>query len=109
MTNAPKLFSQSDLGDLLRASERMSQEHVDALSADQILSLSEDQVVEHVVAKMRFEPIELQEEERELEQRETKTEVSSDPRRFIFPGSGLVFVPAHEVQVSIPFTGNADF
>lgn len=108
MKDAPPLFSNSDLGNLLHATERLSQERVDAVSADQLLSLPEDRVIEHVSAQLRFEPIELHEERQEMEQVEAKVDVSWDQRRVVFPNSGPVLIPAHEVRVSIPFTGNPD-
>eukprot|EP01035_Chromulina_nebulosa_P038490 gene38490-51998_t len=107
MTLGDALFQGGDLSESLRAQETRVRKQVDALSGDQILSLPEEQIVEHVASKVRVEPLVLFEDQKVLEQKEIKIDVSGFPGRTLFRGSGPVLVPGHEIRVSIPFTGDA--
>ena len=108
MSDRSALFCDNDLSDALRARELSLRDQVDGLAAGQVLSLPEEQLVEHLVGSMHVEPLQIFEDEKTLDTRETKVDVSGDPRRFFNPGQGPFHVAAHEVRVLIPFTGEAD-
>lgn len=101
------LFSTRDLNDVLRNHETRIASEVDKLTRDQVIALSEEQLVEHVTAKLLIEPITLLEDRQELEMVEMNIDVSWDRRRAVFDRSRPAYVPGHKAKVTIPFTGES--
>ncbi len=100
------LFYEEDLDAQLRARQEGVAGAVDAIPKDQFLISSDQELIEHVVAKMAVEPIVLHEEARTMTQQETQIDVSGDPVRVFSPGrSGPFYVPGTQVDITIPFTG----
>lgn len=107
MNDRSALFCGSRLHDSFRAREMSLRDQVDGFSPVQILSLPEEQLVEHFVATSQVEPLQIFEDEKELDTRETKVDVSGDQSRFFHAGQGAFYVPGYELRVTIPFTGES--
>lgn len=104
------LFAEGDLGASLRAANEQIFGKIDQVPKDQFLASSEEELVNHFVSTLAIEPLELLEDRMELEQSETKVDVSGSPDRdWGFPGrSGPLLVPGTEARISIPFNGDAE-
>jgi hypothetical protein len=101
------LFSQFILSSVLRGCEEAIPSEVERLSADQIRTLPEEQIVEHLSTKLRVEPLVLLEDRKRMEYSETKIDMSGDLGRDFRPGRRLE-IPGTEVRITIPFYGNPD-
>ncbi|HEY8995098.1 MAG TPA: hypothetical protein VIM71_10585 [Lacunisphaera sp.] len=102
------LFSHKDLNDVLSNQRGRVSGEVEKLSRDQVSSLTEDRLVDHVVAKLRIEPIVLREDKMLSDIEETQVDVSFDRRRAFFNDGRQIFVPGHKAKIVIPFDGEAD-
>lgn len=102
--NSKLLFNAGFLSEALSYQLNQVSSKVDAILENQLLSISEDDLIEHIYSEMSIEPIELHEQAKEMEQHETKVDVSGDPMRGVF-GRGPFYVAGVEVVVSIPYTG----
>ncbi len=100
------LFSDGDLDSVLRALEPKLQEKVDEIPKEQFLATPEKSLLEHIVEQMRVEPIVLYEESIEMEQHETKVDVSNDPLRGPFLRESPFYVPGVKIVVLIPYSGD---
>lgn len=100
------LFSDGDLDSGLRALEDKIKDSVDAISKEQFLSTPEKTLLDHLVEKMRVDPIVLYEESIEMDQHETKVDVSHDPLRGPFLREGPFYVPGIKIIVSVPYSGD---
>jgi hypothetical protein len=70
------LFNEGDLDGTLRDQLATAREKVDRIPQDQFLNSPEDEVVQHVVSELEVEPLVLFEDRAEMDQRETKIDVS---------------------------------
>lgn len=100
------LFSQRDLSDVLRNQQGRAAAEVEKLTRDQVMSLSEDQLVDHVAAKLSVKPIVLHEDKQHLDLMETQVDVSHDRLRAFFNNGRQIMVPGHVAKVAIPFSGD---
>jgi len=100
------LFYEGDLDDTLRGQLASAREKVDHIPRDQFLNSPEDEVVQHVVSELEVEPLVLFEDRAEMDQRETKIDVSGWRDRNPFGDRGPILVAAVEVVVSIPYSGD---
>lgn len=100
------LFSEGDLDATLRAHQASIGAKVDAISRDQFMNARVDEVVEHIVSENAVEPLVLHEDRAEMEQRETRIDVSRLRHRNLFGDPGPIYVAGVLVSVSIPFTGD---
>ena len=101
------MFYEGDLHGTLDNLNQKISEKVNAISKDQFLSTPEQDLVEHVYAEMRIEPLTLYEDSMEMEQHETKIDVSGYRDRNPFGDRGPIYVQGIRVAVSVPFTGDA--
>jgi hypothetical protein len=98
------LFREGDLDATLRAHAATLAEKVDAIPRDQFMNAPADEAAEHIAAKLAVEALVLHEGQALRESRETKIDIGG--RRDRYGGSDSVAVPALEIVVSIPYTGD---
>ena len=105
--NDDHLFFKDDLDAQLRARQKEAERAVDAIPQEQFLVSNDGEIIDHIVAKHNVKPLVLQEEATEMNQTETKVDVSGDQMRFFSPfHSGPFLIPGTRVDVDIPHTGD---
>lgn len=106
MRDSRTLFLEEDLDAQLRGRQDSVGSTVDAIPKDQFLVSSDDELVEHISAKLSVEPLILHEESMVMNQSETQVDVSGDRNRIFHSGrSGPFFIPGTRVDIDVPFTG----
>jgi hypothetical protein len=100
------LFYEGDLDETLRNQLARAREKVDRIPQDQFLNSPEDEVVQHVVSELEVDPLVLFEDRAEMDQLETKIDVSGWRDKNPFGDRGPILVAAVEVVVSIPYSGD---
>ena len=100
------LFYEGDLHGTLDNHIRQISEKVNAITKDQFFASPEEDLVEHIFGEMRIEPITLYEDSMEMEQTETRIDVSGYRDRNPFGDRGPIYVQGIRVVVSVPFTGD---
>lgn len=100
------LFYEGDLDATLRAHATTLSAKVDAVPQDQFMNAPEDDLVEHVVAQLLVDPLVLNEDRAQMDQRELRIDVSRFPSRNPFNDPGPIMVPGVEVIITVPFTGD---
>lgn len=106
--NMDHLFCKYDLGAAIRGQKDRAQEKVDAISQDQFLSSDDAALVEHVYSELQILPVELYDDQKEMDSAETKVDVSHDSMRAIRSRSGPCYVPGLKITVSIPYSGDPE-
>jgi hypothetical protein len=101
------LFSQNDLSLVLQSQHEMLKRAVEKLGRDEILSVSETDLVQYLVSEFELRVPTLHREAMYAEEKETKIDVSRDPGRDV-RGGGPVYVPGTEVTIVVPFSGDED-
>lgn len=101
------LFYEGDLHGTLDNHTRQISEKVNAIPKDQFLSTPEQDLVEHIYADMHIEPLTLYEDSMEMDQHETKIDVSGYRDRNPFGDGGPIYVQGIRIVVSVPFTGES--
>lgn len=101
------LFCEGDLDATLRAHQSSIGAKVDAIPRDQFMNAQVEEVVDHVLSETTVESLILYEDRAEMEQRETKIDVSGWRDRNPFGDRGPIHVAGVSVSVSIPFTGDS--
>ncbi len=100
------LFYEGDLDGTLRNHLDQITLKVDQIQKDQLLATPEDDLVQHICDGMEIEPITLHEASAEMEQHETKIDVSGNRERNPFRDRGPIYVAGIRVVVSIPYMGD---
>jgi hypothetical protein len=95
------LFDKGLLNDTLNTQNTRVNIEVNKIPKEQFLSNNEETLLEHVFAELSIEPIILYEESKVMETKETKMQVNSHI-------SGTVSIPAVEIVVIIPFSGDPE-
>ena len=103
------LFSRDDLASQLRSRQEASCRAVEDISKEQFLLSRDAQIVEHVVANSSVVPLSMAINEVNMSPpAETKMDVSRHSGRYFSPGqSGPFYVPAIQVDIYIPVSGDA--
>ena len=101
------LFCEGDLDATLRAHQGSITAKVDAIPRDQFMNAQPEEVVDHVISDMTVEPLVIYEDHTEMEQRETKIDVSGWRDRNPFGDRGPIYVSGVSISVLIPFTGDS--
>jgi hypothetical protein len=101
-----QLFTQASLVDWLASQEAQLREEVERLNRDEILAVSEEDLVAHLVSRYLVESIELSLDEMYVEQEEAQIDVSFDPWRDVRAG-GRYTVPGTKVTVGVPYSGDS--
>lgn len=99
------LFCNNDLSDVLRRHLETAQQNVDQVPQEQFLASDEEVILEHVFTEMEIQLLEIYEDRMEMEQTESKMDVSHDWRRNPFNEDRRVMVPSVRVTVTIQFSG----
>ena len=102
------LFCDGDLFGALEAHLTKITQKVNAIPEDQFLATDDETLIQHVVADLEVQPIELHEDDKTMAQEEIQVDVS---HRFEYGwsrGDERIQVPGVQVTVSIPFTGDSD-
>ena len=101
------LFCEGDLDATLRAHQSSISAKIDAIPRDQFMNAQPEEIIDNILSSMTVEPLVIYEDRAEMDQRETKIDVSAWRDRNPFGDRGPIFVPGVAVSVSIPFTGDS--
>ena len=108
MRDRQYLFNNADWFSVERNQLQKMVEEIAAVNGDRLLNTAVDDLARYFESKFNVEVPSLINEEIVVDQRETKIDVRHDPRRWIDDRSRPVYVPGTEVEVEIPFTGDAE-
>jgi hypothetical protein len=104
--DANYLFSEYDLGDVLRAQIATAGKRVDAVPEQRFSAASDEDLTAEIERDLEIRPLELLEAERTMSQHEAQLDVSGSWDRNPFRDPGPIHVPAVRVVVSTPFRGD---
>lgn len=100
------LFCREDLERRLEGILHAARESVSEVSKEQFLISSDGELVNHICSRYEIELIELRCEDAEMNEFETKIDVSDDPSRSAASfRSGPLWIPATRIEIHIPFSG----
>lgn len=108
MRDRQYLFSDADWFSVERNQLQKMSEEIAALNGDRLLNTAVDDLSRYFEAKFKVEVPTLVTEEIIVDQREAEIDVRYDPRRWIDDRSRPIYVSGTEVEVEIPFTGDAE-
>ncbi len=108
MRDRQYLFNDADWFSVERNQLQKMAEEIAAVNGDRLLNTAVDDLARYFESKFNVEIPALITEEIVVDQRETKIDVRYDPRRWIDDRSRPVYVPGTEVEVEIPFNGDAE-
>ncbi len=108
MRDRQYLFSSTNWHDVERNQLQEMREAVSAMDGNRLLNTSVDDLSSHFEQKFQIEIPTLLADEIVVDQRETKIDVSRDTNRWITDRSRPYHITGTEVEVEIPFTGEAD-
>lgn len=108
MRDCQNLFSDTDWVSVERNRLQKMAEEIAAVNGDRLLNTAVDDLARYFESKFKFEVPALVTEGIVADQRETKIDVRNDPSRWIDDPSRPVYVPGTEVEIEIPFTGEAE-
>lgn len=108
MRDRQYLFSDADWFSVEQNQLQKMQEEIAAVNGDRLLNTAVDDLARYFESKFKIEVPALVTDEIVVDQREAKIDVRHDPRRWIDDRSRPVYVPGTEVEVEIPFTGDAE-
>lgn len=103
------LFCSKDWSSVERAQGDAIDQEVDAYHADKLLNTSDDALVDYFVRKYRLDVPELQVDKIIADQNEVQIDVSGDSMRYISDRSRPFFIKGTQIEVEIPFDGEAEF
>jgi hypothetical protein len=101
------LFAEGDLDATLRAHQGSISAKIDAIPRDQFMNAQPEEIIDHILSEMTVEPLVIYEDRAEMDQRETKIDVSGWRDRNPFGDRGPIYVSGVAVSVSVPFTGDS--
>lgn len=81
---------------------------VESMDGDRLLNTSVDDLAGYFEQKFQIEIPTLQTDDIVVDQRETKIDVSRDHNRMIFDRSKPFYITGTEIEVEVPFTGEAE-
>ncbi len=100
------LFNNVDWHSMDQHQRKELAKEIDGIDGDRLLNTSVDDLCDYFEKKYKIEVPTLRPEDIVADQRETKIDVSSDPRRY-FSNSGQPFyVNGTTVEISVPFEGD---
>lgn len=102
------LFSKVSWHDVERHQLQEMRKAIEAMDGNRLLNTSADDLATHFEKQFQIEIPSLLTDEIVVDQRETKIDVSRDQNRMIFDRSRAFHITGTEVEVEIPFTGEAE-
>lgn len=108
MRNREYLFSNVGWHDVERHQLQEMRKAVEAMDGNRLLNTSVEDLAVYFEQKFQIEIPTLLNEEIVVDQRETKIDVSRDRDRVIFDRSRPFHITGTEIEVEIPFTGEAE-
>lgn len=105
---ADLLFYGNDLFEVLQANLEQAKTDVDQIPTSQFTHSSDGDIVDHVYSKREVVPIELHEDQKEMDTQETQVDVRHDLNRDILDTSRPCMIPGIRITVSVPFSGDAN-
>ena len=107
MRDREYLFSKVSWHDVERHQLQEMRKAIEAMDGNRLLNTSADDLATHFEKQFQIEIPSLLTDEIVVDQRETKIDVSRDQNRMIFDRSRAFHITGTEVEVEIPFTGEA--
>lgn len=101
------LFYQNDLDATLRAHVAAVHSKVDSIPQAQFMNARPEEIVEHLSSEIAIDPLEIYEDRAEMEQSETRIDVSEWGDRNAFGHAGPIYVAGVAIKVTIPFSGES--
>lgn len=108
MTKEGFLFNQVDWFSVERHQENQLSKELSDIDGDRLLNTSTDDLCNHFEQKFRIDVPILREDEIIADQNEVDIDVSHDPMRAIFDRSRPYFIKGTEIEITIPFDGDAE-
>ena len=106
-TSVVTVFAEYDLSAALENQHDQVKVAVEKLSREDILGVSEGDLVAHLVSRFEIQVPTLHRDAMYIDEKETKVDVSGDPSRDVW-GGRRVLLPATEVKIVVPFSGESD-
>jgi hypothetical protein len=104
-----RLFATDDLRSFLETRKSQLAQEVQQLGRDYLLTVSETDLVMHLVDKYQLEPPALKRDDVVIaDHRETEVDVRGDFSRLVFDRSRPALVKGTSVTVAIPYTGSIE-
>lgn len=79
---------------------------IDSMNGDELLNTSTFDLAKYYVSEYKFDVPKIYPDDLVVDQRDTKIDVSQDPRRFIDDRSRPFYISGTSIDVDLPFTGN---
>jgi hypothetical protein len=108
MSNDLLFYGSGDMFSVVQTRRAQVSEAVERISKDKFLNASEEDLVAALCDDLHLDVPTISDEPT-VESHETKKDVSRDPMRLILDPSRPFYVPATEIVISIPFSGDAAF
>jgi hypothetical protein len=102
------LFTGPDSGSVDRYQRQKMREEIEGVDANRLLNTSVDDLAGFFAAKYQIAVPELDVSNITVDEREKQIDVSRDPMRMIMDRSRSFYITGSEVEVEIPFTGEAE-
>ena len=102
------LFSKIDWYQVEAHQRKLLEEEIEDWDENQLLNASVDDFCKYLVKKYRIDAPVLDRDNIALDRRETQVDVSRDRFRAIEDRSKPVYIPGTEIEITVPFTGEAD-
>jgi hypothetical protein len=106
MTESDLLFVRNDLSMVLQIQTEKAIQAVDAYDANRLLNTNVDDLIEYFVVEYRIEPIQIDDDQISVDQKETKVDVSRDPSRIIDDRSRPLYVDGTRITFFVPYKGD---
>ncbi len=101
------LFAEGNLDATLRSHQSAISAKIDAIPRDQFMNAQPEEIIDHVLSEVTVEPLVIYEDRAEMDQRETRIDVSGWRDRNPFGDRGPIHVSGVAISVSLPFTGDS--
>lgn len=108
MAREDYLFTGTNFNSVDRHQRQQMAQEIERVDADRLLNTSVDDLAEYFAEKFRIAVPELDVENLVIDQREKQIDVSRDPMRMIMDRGRAFYVTGTEIEVEVPFSGEAE-
>jgi hypothetical protein len=108
MRNRDYLFSKASWYEVERNQLAQMKKSIDEMDGNRLLNTAVDDLAAYFVDKFRIDVPSLLTDQIVVDQRETKIDISQDHGRLIHDRSQPFYIPGTEIEVEVPFTGDAE-